>query len=53
MYNVPTNFGIEIDQIKLQDKETIDDYKRLIKELQNDNYSLEAERAKLKEKIKH
>jgi hypothetical protein len=41
MYNVPTNFGIQIDQIKLHDKETIDDYKRLIRELQNDNYNLE------------
>ena len=53
MYNVPTNFGIQIDQIKLHDKETIDDYKRLIRELQNDNYNLEQERARLKERIKH
>ena len=53
MYNVPTNFGIQIDQIKLHDKETIYDYKRLIRELQNDNYNLEQERARLKERIKH
>ena len=39
--DVPANYGIPIDEIKLHDKETIDDYKRLIRELQNDNYNLE------------
>ena len=39
--DVPANYGIPIHEIKLHDKETIDDYKRLIKELQTDNYNLE------------
>ena len=52
MANVPDNYGIKLDQIKLHDKEKIDDFKKLIKVLQNDNYNLEVERAQLKHNIK-
>jgi hypothetical protein len=37
MFNVPDNFGIKIDEIKLHDKEKIEDYIKLIKVLQDDN----------------
>lgn len=33
MANVPDNYGIKLDQIKLHDKEKIDDFKKLIKVL--------------------
>ena len=33
MNNIPDNFGIPIEQIKLHDKEKIDDFRRLIQEL--------------------
>ena len=52
MANVPDNYGIKLDQIKLHDKEKIDDFKKLIKVLQSDNYNLEVERAQLKHNIK-
>ena len=52
MTNTPKNFGIQIEEIKLHDKEKIDDFKKLIKVLQDDNYKLEEERAKLKHTIK-
>jgi predicted nuclease with TOPRIM domain len=52
MANVPDNYGIKLDQIKLHDKEKIDDFKKLIKVLQDDNYKLEEERAKLKHALK-
>lgn len=52
MANVPDNYGIKLDQIKLHDKEKIDDFKKLIKVLQEDNFKLEEERAKLKHAIK-
>ena len=48
MANVPDNYGIPLETIKLHDKERIEDYKKLIKVLQDDNYKLEAERADLK-----
>ena len=50
MNNVPDNFGIDIESIKLRDKDKVEDYKKLIQVLQNDNYSLEKERAELKHK---
>jgi hypothetical protein len=52
MANVPDNYGIKLDQIKLHDKDKIDDFKKLIKVLQDDNYKLEEERAKLKHALK-
>ena len=52
MANVPDNYGIKLETIKLYDKERIEDYKKLIKVLQDDNYKLEEERAKLKHQIK-
>jgi len=54
MANVPDNYRFEkeIMQIKLHDKERIEDYKKLIKVLQDDNYKLEEERANLKHAIK-
>ena len=48
MANVPDNYGINLAEIKLYDKERIQDYKKLIKVLQDDNYKLEEERANLK-----
>lgn len=33
MANVPDNYGIKIEMIKLHDKERIEDYKKLIKVL--------------------
>ena len=50
--NVPDNFGIDLTTIKLHDKEKIEDFKRLIKVLQDDNYKLEEERARLKHAVK-
>lgn len=54
MANVPDNYGLdkEILKIKLYDKERIEDYKKLIKVLQDDNYKLEEERANLKHALK-
>lgn len=54
MNNIPDNWGCEPQKriIKLQDKETVFEYKRLVKILQEDNYNLEKERAKLKHQIK-
>lgn len=54
MANVPDNFGLEAEKriIKLQDRETVFEYKRLVKILQEDNYNLEKERAKLKHQLK-
>ena len=53
MANVPDNYGINLAEIKLYDKERIQDYKKLIKVLQDDNYKLEEERANLKHQLKH
>ena len=52
MAGVPKNYGIPLEQVKLHDREKIDDYKKLIRLLQEDNYKLEEERAKLKHMIK-
>ena len=52
MVNVPDNFGIKVDEIKLHDKEKIEDYIKLIKVLQDDNLKLEKERATLKQTLK-
>ena len=52
MANVPDNYGIPLETIKLYDKERIEDFKKLIKVLQDDNYKLEEERAKMKHQLK-
>jgi len=54
MSNVPDNFGLEQQKkiIKLKDRDTVFEYKRLVKILQEDNYKLEKERAQLKHQIK-
>jgi len=52
MANVPENYGINAEQIKFLDREKIDDFKKLIRVLQEDNYRLEEERAKLKHMLK-
>lgn len=49
---VPDNFGIDREKVRLLDREKIDDYKKLVRILQEDNYLLEKERATLKHKIK-
>jgi hypothetical protein len=48
MANLPDNYSIDYDSIKLHDKQRIGDYKKLIQVLQTDNYNLEKERANLK-----
>jgi len=54
MNNIPDNWGCEPEKriIKLQDRETVFEYKRLVKILQDDNYNLEKERARLKAQLK-
>ena len=52
MSAVPDNFGIDREKVRLMDREKIDDYKKLVRILQEDNYILEQERANLKHKIK-
>lgn len=52
MANIPENYGVDLNSIKLHDKEKIEDFKRLIKVLQDDNYKLEDERARLKHAVK-
>lgn len=49
---VPDNFGIDREKVRLMDREKIDDYKKLVRILQEDNYLLEQERANLKQRIK-
>jgi len=49
---LPANFGIDREKVRLLDQEKIDDFKKLIRVLQEDNYRLEEERAKLKHMIK-
>lgn len=51
-YNVPENFGIDLEAVKLLNREKIEDFRRLIKVLQEDNYKLEQERARLKHALK-
>lgn len=50
--SVPDNFGIDRENVRLMDREKIDDYKKLVRILQEDNYLLEQERANLKHKLK-
>lgn len=50
--SVPDNFGIDRERVRLMDREKIDDYKKLVRILQEDNYLLEQERAKLKHRMK-
>ncbi len=51
--NVPDNFGKNlVEQIKMTDRDKIEDYKKLISVLQDDNYKLEEERARLKHMLK-
>jgi hypothetical protein len=45
---VPDNFGIDRENVRLLNRDKIDDYKKLVRILQEDNYILEKERAKLK-----
>lgn len=52
MQGVPANFGIDREKVKLLDRDKIDDYKKLIRVLQEDNYQLEHERSKLKHMMK-
>ena len=52
MAGVPDNCGIDKEKIKLLNKEKIEDFRKLIKVLQEDNYKLEEERAKLKHALK-
>lgn len=49
---VPDNFGVDLAQLKLQSEKKIENYTRLIKVLQDDNYKLEEERARLKHQLK-
>ena len=49
--NVPANFGINIEQIKIGDRLKIEDYKAKIRLLQGEVDSLETERAQLKHKL--
>lgn len=52
MAGVPDNFGMNIENIKLLNRDKIEDFRKLIKILQDDNYKLEEERAKLKHALK-
>lgn len=52
MCDCPDNFGIKHEEIKLLNREKIEDFRKLIKVLQEDNYKLEEERAKLKHLVK-
>jgi regulator of replication initiation timing len=49
---VPANYGVDREAVKLLDREKIDDFKKLIRVLQEDNYRLEAERARLKRDLR-
>jgi Ca2+-binding EF-hand superfamily protein len=49
--NVPANFGINIEEIKLGDRLKIEDYKAKIRLLQREVDELETERAQLKHKL--
>lgn len=52
MVPVPDNYGIDLSEIKLNSEKKIENYTKLIKVLQDDNYKLEEERARLKHLIK-
>lgn len=49
---VPDNYGIDLAGIKLNTEKKIESYTKLIKVLQDDNYMLEEERARLKNQLK-
>ena len=49
---VPDNYGIDLAGIKLNSEKKIESYTKLIKVLQDDNYMLEEERARLKNMLK-
>ena len=51
MADVPENFGIDLNKIKIGEKITIEDYKKKIRLLIQDIDELEIERAKLKHNI--
>ena len=52
MANVPDNYGIDIKAIQTYNSHRIEDFKKLISVLQDDNYKLESERAVLKHQLK-
>ncbi len=52
MAQVPDNYGIDLATIKLNADKKIENYTKLIKVLQDDNYKLEEERARLKHMLK-
>ena len=52
MAKVPDNYGLDLNAIRIHGKEKIEDFKKIIKILQDDNYKLEEERARLKHHIK-
>jgi chromosome segregation ATPase len=52
MSGVPDNYGIDLSQLKMDSEKKIENYTKLIKVLQDDNYKLEEERARLKHMIK-
>jgi hypothetical protein len=52
MIKAPANFGKDREKVRLLDKEKIEDYRKLIRVLQDDNYRLEEERARLKWKLR-
>jgi len=52
MAAVPENYGIDLATIKLNSEKKIENYTKLIKVLQDDNYKLEEERARLKHMLK-
>ena len=51
MADVPENFGIDIEKIKMGDRIKIEDYKVKIRTLENEVDNLESERAKLKHRL--
>lgn len=52
MATVPDNYGMDLSQLKLGSEKKIENYTKLIKVLQDDNYKLEEERARLKHMLK-
>ena len=51
MADVPENFGIDIEKIKMGDRIKIEDYKVKIRTLENEVDNLESERTKLKHRL--
>jgi hypothetical protein len=49
---VPAGYGIDREAVKGLDKEKTEDFKKLIRILQDDNYRLEEERAQLKQSLR-